>query len=165
MNFLRDPLERYISQYYFWRTLGDIGPSTSKVGKSLEECTEQSHLYGCPPLNYMTSYMCGGDATICSDPPDEQASTMHVLPPDLVPHSTNNKFAFCFPSQTFLRAKRNLITQYGMVGLTEQVCLMTSIVLFDVVLVALVDSDVDCVRLDGSIIEAPGHDVPIILQN
>ena len=32
VNWLRDPVERYISQYYFWHTLVDIGPSTSKYG-------------------------------------------------------------------------------------------------------------------------------------
>lgn len=107
VNFLRDPVDRYLSQYSYWRTLPDIGPATVVAGATIEQCmaaaaaaansnsrsvgskdddddgNDDHHLFGCPPVNYMTSYLCGLSPH-CSDPPDYQ---------------------------TFLRAKRNLVEE------------------------------------------------------
>ena len=53
---------------------------------------------GCPPLNYMTSYLCGSLAT--GDPHGSYAGAECSDPPDMA---------------TYLRARHNMLTQYAMV--------------------------------------------------
>lgn len=43
-----------------------------RLGLTVGNCTDPArpHIYGCPPRNYMTRYLCGHGAP-CADPPDD----------------------------------------------------------------------------------------------
>jgi hypothetical protein len=76
INMMRDSVSRYTSQFYFWKTLADIGPITTNT--TIEECihaaSQEIHPLpvGCPPFNYQTSYLCGHEP-MCSDPPTDES--------------------------------------------------------------------------------------------
>ena len=91
INLVREPAERYASQFAFWKTLPDIGKLTKKHGATLAVCLEGQHI-GCPPLNYQTSYFCGHEAA-CQDPPTDAS---------------------------FLQAVRHAVENYAAVGTLEQ---------------------------------------------
>eukprot|EP00211_Chloroparvula_japonica_P017707 CAMPEP_0119132780 /NCGR_PEP_ID=MMETSP1310-20130426/12293_1 /TAXON_ID=464262 /ORGANISM="Genus nov. species nov., Strain RCC2339" /LENGTH=264 /DNA_ID=CAMNT_0007123433 /DNA_START=143 /DNA_END=937 /DNA_ORIENTATION=- len=74
---MRNPVERYLSQYYYWRTLGGkFGDQVRGVrGKSLEECAGSSlseEIFSCPLPNYITAYLCGSDP-VCTSPPSHES--------------------------------------------------------------------------------------------
>lgn len=91
VNLLREPAERYASQYEFWKTLPDIGKLTTDHGATLEVCLQGQYI-GCPPLNYQTSYFCGHEDD-CHDPPTDAS---------------------------FLQAVRHVVQEYAVVGTLER---------------------------------------------
>lgn len=94
INMLRDPVDRYVSQYTFWRQLGDIGPPIREKNIDLEQCLVPGahQKFGCPPPNYQTMYLCGHGPP-CTDPPNEAS---------------------------FQRAMLNLVHRYAAVGILER---------------------------------------------
>src|SRR5690606_32363686 len=72
INMMRDPASRYISQYYFWRGLqSTFGKEVRELNYTVEDClflSRYGEVYGCPRLNYQTTYFCGHDP-ICYDYP------------------------------------------------------------------------------------------------
>jgi len=91
INVVREPAERYASQFAFWKTLPDIGKLTKDHGSTLPVCLEGQHI-GCPPLNYQTSYLCGHEPD-CRDPPTDES---------------------------FLRAVHHVVENYAVVGTLEK---------------------------------------------
>eukprot|EP00977_Amphora_coffeiformis_P000752 scaffold162_cov176-Amphora_coffeaeformis.AAC.12 len=91
INMVREPAERYASQFAFWKTLPDIGKLTKEHGSTLGVCLGGQHI-GCPPLNYQTSYFCGHEPA-CQDPPTDAS---------------------------FLQAVRHVVENYAAVGTLEK---------------------------------------------
>jgi len=93
---MRDPGHRYVSQFYYWRTLrGDFGAEMRNLSLTIEDCAGSSRSnvpYGCPIPDYQTLYFCGHGPP-CVSPPDEA---------------------------TYLQAKRNLLENFYFVGILER---------------------------------------------
>ena len=112
INQIRDPVSRYISQYYFWRSLpGSFGNNVRANGSSLDECSQLGlKTKHCPPRNYITRYFCGHDPELCNQ-----------------------------EGQTMLNtAKHNLMKHYLFVGILEE--LNTTLTVFSKILPALFDT-------------------------
>jgi len=96
INMMRDPAQRWLSQYHFWRTLqGVFGREVRELGYSVEDClrlTKQDTTYTCPMANYQTLYLCGHDPDVCTSPVTEA---------------------------TYKRALHNLVMEYDIVGPLE----------------------------------------------
>ena len=95
INMMREPGDRYISQFYFWRTMkGDFGDDLRSRNLTVIDCIMRSNeeIYGCPLFNYQTSFFCGNSPQ-CKIPADET---------------------------TFLLARKNLLNFYWVVGTLER---------------------------------------------
>ena len=106
INMMREPSARYISQYYFWRGLKTpFGDDVRNMKKTVEDClllSRFSSVYGCPRLNYQTSYFCGHDP-ICDEYPLSYAA--------------------------YLLARENLVNYYAHVGILEYFQSTTSLLM------------------------------------
>lgn len=60
INLMREPAKRWLSQFNFWRSLDDIGPTVRELGTdSPAGCfLGEAPVVGCPPVNYMTLCVC-----------------------------------------------------------------------------------------------------------
>ncbi|EDV23527.1 uncharacterized protein TRIADDRAFT_58255 [Trichoplax adhaerens] len=95
INMVRDPLDRYLSHYYYQR-YGDRPKEKLKemrnlgqFNESLQDCFQQQH-QGCE-LNVMTRFFCGYD-----------------------------KYCALGNQRALRQAKRNILTNYAVIGLLEE---------------------------------------------
>ena len=105
LNMVREPAARYISQFYFWKSLNStFGDEVRQLNYSIEDCLAYQKIdpkgrYGCPSFNYQTLYFCGHDER-CVYPVDET---------------------------TFQLAKKNLLDHYEFVAVLEQFNMSTTL--------------------------------------